>query len=87
MLDRAVIDALPVAVYACDRAARIVGFNRRAVELWAANRLLASALRVAANDPSGRVGPYHGVVRCESGPLAVCIPQQRVRRSLVPVAE
>lgn len=30
----ALIDALPVAVYVCDRDARIVGFNRRAVELW-----------------------------------------------------
>jgi PAS domain S-box-containing protein len=33
-LDNALIDALPVAVYVCDHDARIVGFNRRAVELW-----------------------------------------------------
>lgn len=33
-LDDALIDALPVAIYVCDLDARIVGFNRRAVELW-----------------------------------------------------
>jgi PAS domain S-box-containing protein len=33
-LHNALIDALPVAVYICDRDARITGFNRRAVELW-----------------------------------------------------
>jgi PAS domain S-box-containing protein len=33
-LDNGLIDALPVAVYVCDRDARITGFNRRAVELW-----------------------------------------------------
>jgi PAS domain S-box-containing protein len=33
-LDAAVFDALPVGVYACDAAGRIVRANRRACELW-----------------------------------------------------
>jgi PAS domain S-box-containing protein len=33
-LDQAVLDALPMGVYACDAAGRIVRSNHRAVELW-----------------------------------------------------
>ena len=33
-LDQAVLDALPIGVYACDRDGQILRVNRRAIELW-----------------------------------------------------
>src|SRR6202046_4604445 len=33
-LDQAVLDALPIGVYACDAAGQILRVNRRAIELW-----------------------------------------------------
>ena len=33
-LDQAVLDALPIGVYACDADGHILRVNRRAVELW-----------------------------------------------------
>ena len=58
--DGAVIDALPVGVYVCDRDARIIRFNVRAVELWgrepqAEDRYCAS-LRLLR--PDGTVLPH-----------------------------
>jgi PAS domain-containing protein len=33
-LDQAILDALPVGVYACDVDGQILRVNRRAIELW-----------------------------------------------------
>jgi two-component sensor histidine kinase/PAS domain-containing protein len=45
-LDQAILDALPVGVYACDADGLILRVNRRAVELWGkAPKLLDSAQR------------------------------------------
>jgi PAS domain S-box-containing protein len=33
-LDQAILDALPIGVYACDAAGQIIRVNRRAMELW-----------------------------------------------------
>lgn len=59
-LDNALIDALPVAVYICDHDARIVGFNRRAIELWgrepAPDERFCGSLRMLR--PNGSVLPH-----------------------------
>jgi PAS domain S-box-containing protein len=45
-LDQAVLDALPIGVYACDVDGQIIRVNRRAIELWGrAPRLLDSTQR------------------------------------------
>jgi PAS domain S-box-containing protein len=45
-LDQAILDALPVGVYACDVKGQIVRVNRRAIELWGRKpRLLDPAQR------------------------------------------
>ena len=45
-LDQAVLDALPMGVYACDRDGQILRVNKKAVELWGrAPRLLDPAQR------------------------------------------
>lgn len=60
-VDSALMDALPVAVYVCDREARIVGFNRRAVELWGRDpspgERFCGSLRMIR--PDGSVLPHH----------------------------
>jgi PAS domain S-box-containing protein len=60
-LDRELIDAIPVAVYVCDHNARIVGFNRRAAELWgrepARDERFCGSLRMIRTD--GSVLPHH----------------------------
>jgi signal transduction histidine kinase/PAS domain-containing protein len=60
-LDRELIDAIPVAVYVCDHTARIVGFNRRAAELWgrepARDERFCGSLRMIRTD--GSVLPHH----------------------------
>ncbi|MGB6434101.1 MAG: PAS domain-containing protein [Bradyrhizobium sp.] len=33
-LDQAILDALPIGVYACDADGQILRVNRRAIELW-----------------------------------------------------
>src|SRR5689334_15326988 len=33
-LDQAILDALPIGVYACDANGQIIRVNRRAIELW-----------------------------------------------------
>src|ERR1700733_7125764 len=33
-LDQAILDALPIGVYACDLEGHILRVNRRAIELW-----------------------------------------------------
>ena len=43
-VDQSVLDAMPLGVYACDAAGRILRVNRKAIELWGrAPRLLDSA--------------------------------------------
>jgi PAS domain-containing protein len=45
-LDQAVLDALPIGIYACDADGQILRVNRKAVELWGqAPRLLDPAQR------------------------------------------
>jgi two-component sensor histidine kinase len=45
-LDQAILDALPLGVYACDAQGRILRVNRRAVELWGrAPKLMDSTQR------------------------------------------
>src|SRR5262249_52694959 len=45
-LDQAVLDALPIGIYACDVDGQIVRVNRHAVELWGRSpRLLDPAQR------------------------------------------
>jgi PAS domain S-box-containing protein len=45
-LDQAVLDALPIGIYACDADGQILRVNRRAIELWGrAPRLLDTAQR------------------------------------------
>ena len=60
-LDRTLMDALPLAVYVCDRDARIVGFNRRAVELWGRepnpDERFCGSLRMIRAD--GSILPHH----------------------------
>ena len=55
------MDALPLAVYVCDRDARIVGFNRRAVELWGRepnpDERFCGSLRMIRAD--GSILPHH----------------------------
>jgi PAS domain S-box-containing protein len=61
VVDSAVLNALPVAVYVCDRDGRIVGFNRRAVELWGrepnADDRFCGSLRMIR--PDGSVLAHH----------------------------
>ena len=45
-LDQAILDALPIGIYACDADGQIIRVNRRAIELWGrAPRLLDQAQR------------------------------------------
>ena len=68
-LDQAVLDALPIGVYACDADGQIMRVNRRAIELWGrAPRLLDPAQRFCG---SFRLESLGGdVIAPEATPMA-----------------
>jgi PAS domain S-box-containing protein len=77
-LPERLLDLLPTAVYVCDRDGAILGWNRRAVELWGRTPKLG--------DPSERFCGSHLLYRVDGGPLphAAC-PMADALRTGIPV--
>ena len=80
-LDQAVLDAMPIGIYACDADGRIVRVNRKACELWGRSpRLNDSTQRFCG---SYRVETLDGVyIPPESTPMAIAVREGRTFEGL-----
>src|SRR5262245_9742297 len=84
MIDTALLDALPVAVYTTDAEGHITSYNEAAAELWGCRPEIGTTRWCGSHKiywPDGRPLPH------DECPMAICLKEERPVRGAEAVAE